>query len=481
MTATTAPVTTTASTLPRAPLDAERWQHRLDALAPEHRVVGASLAILRLAEGGADEVAQAATGVLNVATAVPATTSSVFQIGSITKVWTATLVMQLVEEGLLDLDAPVRAVLPDLALADDRVAATVTARQLLDHTSGIDGDVFTDTGRGDDCVQAYVASLSDAAQNHPPGATFSYCNSGYSILGRVVEVLRGTTWDAAIRERIAVPLGLARTTTLPEETILHGAAVGHEVEDGQDPTRVTTFLLPRSIGPAGLVTTTAVEAAQLAAAHLRGGVAADGTRILGERAVATMQEHSTDLPDTWSLGDSWGLGWIRYGWQGHRLVGHDGSTLGQNAYLRALPEQGLVVALLTNGGHSSDLAHDLLDEIFVEVAGITPPAGISPPEQPYVPDAAELAAVVGTYERAGVRTEVVERDDGLAMRLVPTGAIAEIAGQAKTQEEALVPVSRGLFAARPEGTRTWMAVTLYHLDDGSAYLHVGARANPKRS
>ena len=481
MTATTDPATRVPGAPTGAPLDAEHWQHRLDVLAPEHRVVGASLAILRLGDGGDDELVEAATGVLNVATGVPVTTASAFQIGSITKVWTATLVMQLVEEGLLDLDAPVRAVLPDLALADEGVAASVTARQLLNHTSGIDGDVFTDTGRGDDCVQAYVASLADAAQNHPPGATFSYCNSGYSILGRVVEVVRGTTWDAAIRDRIAAPLGLVRTTTLPEETILHSAAVGHEVEEGEDATPVTTFLMPRSIGPAGLVTATASEAAGLAAAHLRGGVAADGTRVLGEEAVAAMQEHSTDLPDTWSLGDSWGLGWIRYGWQGHRLVGHDGSTLGQNAYLRALPEQGLVVALLTNGGHSSDLAHDLLGEVFAEVAGIAAPEGIAPPEQPHVPDAAERAAVVGTYERAGVRTEVVERDGDLVVRLVPTGPLAELPGQGKVREETLVPVAEGLFAIRPEGTEAWVAVTLYHLDDGAPYLHLGARANPKRS
>ena len=88
--------------------------------------------------------------------AQPATTDSVFQIGSITKVWTATVVMQLVDEGLLDLDAPVVEVLPELRLADPDVTKQVTMRHLLTHTSGIDGDVFTDTGRGDDCLEKYV-------------------------------------------------------------------------------------------------------------------------------------------------------------------------------------------------------------------------------------------------------------------------------------------------------------------------------------
>ena len=71
--------------------------------------------------------------------------------------------------------------LPELRLADADVAQQVTMRHLLTHTSGIDGDVFTDTGRGDDCLEKYVAQLDEAAQNHPLGATWSYCNSGFSL------------------------------------------------------------------------------------------------------------------------------------------------------------------------------------------------------------------------------------------------------------------------------------------------------------
>ena len=97
----------------------------------------------------------------------------------------------------------------------------MTIRHLLTHTSGIDGDVFTDTGRGDDCLEKYVDVLAEAAQNHPLGATWSYCNSGFSLLGRVIEKLTGTTWDQAMRDRLFTPLGLARTVTLPEEALLH--------------------------------------------------------------------------------------------------------------------------------------------------------------------------------------------------------------------------------------------------------------------
>src|SRR3954466_13339235 len=122
-------------------LDRAHWQERLSLLADKHGVPGASLAIL-----SGDEVAEASYGVLNVRTGAPATPDALFQIGSITKVWTATIVMQLVDEGKLDLDRPVVTYLPEFKVADADVTRQVTTRQLLTHTSGIDGDLFLDTG-----------------------------------------------------------------------------------------------------------------------------------------------------------------------------------------------------------------------------------------------------------------------------------------------------------------------------------------------
>ena len=149
----------------RRRIDGAHWERRLAALAERHKVPGASLGILRLGrEGREDEVIAAAYGYANFPAKIEATTDTLFQIGSMSKVWTATLAMQLVDEGKLDLDAPVAEVLPELRLADAEVAKTVTMRHLLAHISGIDGDVFTDTGRGDDCLEKYVALLSERSR-----------------------------------------------------------------------------------------------------------------------------------------------------------------------------------------------------------------------------------------------------------------------------------------------------------------------------
>src|SRR5215472_15990091 len=458
----------------RPRLDQEHWRRRLAVLADRHRVPGAVLGILRVGEG-ADEPCVAAYGVLNKATGVETTEESVFQIGSMTKVWTATVVMQLVDEGKLELDAPITDVLPELKLSDQDVAARLTMRHLLTHTSGIDGDVFTDTGRGDDCLERYVSLLPEAAQNHPLGATWSYCNSGFVLAGRVIEKLTGGTWDAAIKERLVGPLGMTHTGTLPEEAILHRAAVGHVNEPGCEPEVAPAWALPRSLGPAGLVNSTAADALAFARMHLSGGVAPDGTRILDEDAVSVMTEHQADVPDKYTLGDSWGLGWIRFGWDGRRLIGHDGNTLGQAAFLRVLPDEGLAVTLLTNGGNTRDLYEDLYREIFAELAGVEMPHPLEPPVEPVSVD---LTPHVGRYERASVLLDVLERDGQAILRTELTGPLAALVPET-VHEYTMTAIDDNLFVVREPGTVTWAPVTFYELPTGEAYMHFGARATPK--
>ncbi|GHA44918.1 serine hydrolase [Streptomyces spiroverticillatus] len=462
----------------KVPFDTSHWQRRLTELATAHRVPGAALGVLRLGPHGVgDDVLLAHHGVLNTATGVDVTDDSVFQIGSVTKVWTATVVMQLVDEGKLDLDAPVVDVLPELRLADRAVTQQVTMRHLLTHTSGIDGDVFTDTGRGDDCLERYVGLLGDTRQNHPVGATFSYCNSGYNLAGRVIEKLTGLTWDQALRERLFTPLGLTRALTLPEEALLLRAAVGHVADGDAAPVPARVWGLPRSVGPAGLVSADTADVLAFARLHLTGGLGPDGARVLSEESAAQMAAHQTALPDQDTLGDSWGLGWIRFGWDGQRLYGHDGNTIGQSAFLRVLPDQGLAVTLLTNGGNTRDLYHDLFREIFAELAGITMPRPLAPADQPPTVDG---AAHTGVYERAGARIEVLTRDGGLTLRQTTTGPLAELE-PTPTQEFALVPVEDGRFVFRQAGTQTWVPVTFYTLPTGEPYVHYGARATPKVS
>ena len=452
-------------------VDMKHWQERLALLADKHGVPGANLAILQ--DG---EVSDTAYGVLNLRTGVAATPDSVFQIGSISKVWSATLAMQLVDEGLLDLDAPIVTYLPDFKVADADVTRTVTTRHLLTHSSGIDGDLFLDTGRGDDCVERYVAACADLGQNHPLGATMSYCNSGYIVLGRLIEVLRGKSWDAVLRERLFTPLGLTSAGTLPEEALLHRAAVGHITPPGQELMVTPVWGIFRSAGPAGLIHATARETLALAQLHLADGVAPDGSRVISADSAREMRRPQVAVPDTHTLGSHWGLGWILMTWDGRDVYGHDGGTIGQSAFMRIVPEAGVAVCLLTNGGHTQDLFRDLFNEILGELAGVQLPARLEPPAEP---PAIDLKPYVGRYARESFEITFTAADDHLVGTMKTTGELAEAVGNNEQPPVDVYPVDEDLFVGRTDDDASWTPFVFFTLDDGARYLHMGARATPK--
>jgi CubicO group peptidase (beta-lactamase class C family) len=444
-------------------------QGLLDELAKKHKVPGANLAILE----GDEVTATAATGVTSTSTGVEVTPDAVFQIGSISKVYTTTLIMQLVDEGKVDLDAPVTTYLPDLRFADDNATKTVTVRHLVTHTSGVDGDHFVDTGRGDDCVEKYVATCKDVPQVNTPGKVFSYCNTGFVVAGRLLEVLLGKSWDAILRERLLDPIGASETMTLPEESILRRAAVGHI-----DPTMsgelspTPNFLLPRSAGPAGLITATPSDVLKFARLHLDGGVAPDGTRVLSEASVRAMQERQVDVPDK-SMADGWGLGWILYNYGGQNIIGHDGGTIGQLAFLRLLPDADAALCLLTNGMTGGALFRDVFNEVFADRAG----AEVTPVPEPGSSVQFDASKIAGRYERVGVNIQIDEDGGDLFASVEMTGATAAFAP--KLERIPLVPVNETVFLLKTPMSETPSSVVFFDYDDSGRprYLHTGGRAS----
>ncbi|MGW3563826.1 serine hydrolase domain-containing protein [Streptomyces sp. NPDC000941] len=453
--------------------DTTRWQARLDELRAAYHVPGATLAVL--ADG---EIHELASGVLHRGTGVTATTDSVFQLGSIAKVYTATLVMRLVESGELDLDAPVVNVLPEFAVADPEATRAITIRRLLSHTSGLTCDFTEDTGRGDDCLARYVEAAKGVALDCPPGTAVSYSSVGYNVLGRIVEVLTGQTWDAALKDRLLAPLGLEQTMTLPEEVLRFRAAMGHLGEPGRDPEPAPAWdLMPRSAGPYGRVCATASDVVRLARMHLDGGVAQDGTRVLAPESVAAMQRREVDVPDKWTVSaDGWGLGWTLYDWFGTPGYGHDGASIGQYAYLRVVPEAGVAIALLTNGGGARRLYADLLQELLGELAGVRMPDAFAPAAQP---PAVDITPLLGTYEREGVVITVSERDGAFHLRYEFVGGMKDFS---PPLEMDLIPLSDTVFAASgagPSFSEDWMPVVFSTLSNGTACCYIGMRAAPK--
>ena len=449
-------------------LDAANWTALLAKLARRSRVPGAVLGIWACGQ----EVL-AAAGLLNRVTRVRVSTDSLFQVGSITKLWTATMIMQLIDQNLLSLDTTVAQVLPSVRLGATGLGDQVTVAHLLTHTSGIDGDIFTDTGRGDECVERYVSLLDRAVSAFPPGGAYSYCNSGWVLLGRIIEVLDGRTWDESLRERLCEPLELTQTVTLPEEAILHRAAVGHR----PDGARVHTWGLPRSVGPAGLITASAHDLLTFARFHLDGGLAPDGKRLLNEASVAAMQQPRAVIPDFGAPGAAIGLGWRVNRWDGRMIIGHDGNTVGQSAYLRVDPQARFAACLLTNSGQSSSLYQAVFTEVFGALAGVSMPEAPQPAGDAAA--ALDLGRYVGRYERTSRRFDVSVRDGQLHLHLAATGDLATLT-EAAPEELVLYPAdASGVnFVCRSREDEPWIPVSFGQLTDRTPYLFAGGRVTP---
>jgi CubicO group peptidase (beta-lactamase class C family) len=410
--------------------DVQAWlEERVAPLLEKYDVPAAAWAVLQ--DG---EVVDGAAGLLSRATGVEATADSVFQIGSITKLWTSTLVMQLVDEGLVDLDATVRTYLPEFRIADEDAAARITVRQLLSHTAGFEGDIFTDTGMGDDAVEKYLGVLGEVPQLFPPGERFSYNNAGYCVLGRLVEVLREKTYDACLREHLFAPLGLTHAATDAYEAILFRAAVGHlEPEPGAGYEPAPIWAMARSNAPAGsMLSMRPRDLVAFARMHLEDGRAADGSQLLAPGTAARMQAKEVELPELGMMGSSWGLGFERFDTPDGAVIGHDGNTVGQAAFLRMLPEAGVAVALLTNGGDAFSLYREVVGHVL-EVLGGVPPMRL--PVPPAHPEPVDAARYVGTYS-AEVFDLVVSQDDDrrVWIETVPSAVAIELGAKAERQE-----------------------------------------------
>jgi CubicO group peptidase (beta-lactamase class C family) len=441
--------------------------HRLPALLAEHQVPAAAVAVYA---GG--EIVDHAAGVLNTGTGVEADADSLFQIGSITKVWTTTLAMQLVDDGVLDLDQPVRKYLPEFVLGDDGAAARITVRQLMCHTAGFEGDIFTDTGRGADCVEKYVATLGDVPQLFAPGEMFSYNNAAFCVLGRVVEVLRDKSFNDCLDDHLFKPLGLTHAAASPYEAIRFRAALGHLTPSpGADPEPAGMWALAPSNAPAGsMLAMRPRDLVQFAAMHLKDGEGPDGARVLSAESARAMRERRVELPDLGLMGDAWGLGWSLFDWPGGAVVGHDGGTIGQAAFLRVAPGHDVAVALLTNGGNPIPLYTEVVGHVLKELAGIE--LALPPVPDP-APPRIDAARYVGEYSSSVADIVVSQDDDGRVwVERVPKGIFAELAKPEKTELVAMNGDT--LILAEP-----MQGMYLPHAfvgDDGTGralYLHTG--------
>ena len=336
-------------------------------------------------------------GVTNGEHPLPVNDETIFQIGSITKTVTATAMMRLVEQGQLDLQTPVRAYLPDFKVRDEGASERVRVWHLLTHRAGWTGDIFTDTGGGDDSAARYVDGMAEFEQLAPLNQHFSYNNASFCVAGRIIEVLTGASYEAAIHELIFEPLGMARSFFFPHEVMLHRFAVGHQVVDGA--TKVLSpWAIPRGMNAAGGISCHIHDLLRYGAFHL-----GDGSPLLRPESLAAMQKRQT--PSLPYMGYC-GLAWMISGEAGATRLWHTGGTNGQNAILTLVPQHQLALGMMTNGDRGPALYDRFNKAILREFCGIE-----LPEPQVIASSAEELAQYVGKY-RGTMREIYLRLDEG---------------------------------------------------------------------
>ena len=422
---------------------ADDFARKVKELAEEHNVPGVAAGVLL---DGVEHFGYA--GVTSVENPLEVDEHTLFQFGSTGKTFTATALVRLAEQGKVNLDAPVRTYVPELTLKDEDVAARVTVLQLLNHTAGWDGDLMTDTGDGDDCLEKFVALLADIEQVTPLGETISYNNAALNLAGRVIEKVTGRPYAQAIDELLLQPIGLTETFFTFGPVMSRRFAVGHNLPEGESTPRVARpWALARSCAPAGS-TATATARDQLAWAkfHLGDGAGADGTQVLSKDALRRMKEPSAQLP-AGALGDAIGISWMLEVVDGAITVKHGGTTNGQHSAFLMVPDRSFAIVSLTNCGPNGPQLNDALVKWALEEY-----LGIKEDELQLASlDDAALEEYAGTYDTIAVIVRITPENGRLMANLeIKPEARKQLVEAGQDPDEKEPPIPLALIEGKPD-------------------------------
>lgn len=375
------------------------------------------------------------SGFANINAGYALVEKSLFLIGSISKTYTATLVMRLVEQGILDLDVPVVNYVPDFKLSHDDLRNAITIRMLLSHTSGFDGDRFTAYGRGDDAYDRAIAEFHSLIQWFKPGSFYSYNNAGFYLVGHIIQKVTGKSFESVMEEELFKPLGLTNTLLDPDLALNRALSVGHIVDRINGVSLASGAHLPRHANAAGGIIQSIGDLLTFAQLHLNGGQI-NGNRILSAENVALMQEPIIEA-DTYDR--HYGIGWSIYQRPTASSIGHGGAWGGHRANLIIFPRHNYAHASLGNSNVSGYAGASLEKWVLENHLHISTPE----PEAITITPL-ELGAHIGTYLRHDSRMEVGVADNKL--RLTVT-SIDEDTGEEGTEKRVfdMEPLEPGRF------------------------------------
>jgi CubicO group peptidase (beta-lactamase class C family) len=428
---------------------------------PDLRTPGVSVVVVE----GDQVVLSRGYGLADREAGTPMTEDTPVAVASTTKGMTALAMMQLVEQGLVDLDAPVTRYLPDFTMDDDRAAA-ITVRQVLSHTSGIPAGTATDGAQDDQALQRRVAALASVELRYAPGSGYEYSLDGYSVAGLIVQTVSGVPYEDYLAANLFEPFGMARTTFDLSRAAELGSATAYTKSRGF----VSAGPLPlsRAANPGGGVLTTARDVGNYFVALLNGG-AFEGTRVISPGSIEQMW-----TPEPASGVEAYGLGWGVEQVSGMRVLSHGGDLGAPGAYgssgsrFLLVPERRLAVGVLANMSslEKAEIAQNMLT-IVLGGDAVTRPAPPDWRHTTFTPDRTVWASYVGDYQSSqplrvyrdadkllgaapGITIEFVPLSDTTFVMLSDIGALDEETAEFRRQADGSVVF---LFHGQPFGVK----------------------------
>jgi len=429
---TLAPTTVPAPTLvptavPAVKVDIAAIDAYMAKMLDTYEVPGAAIALV-LPDGS---TYTRGYGVRDLATKTPVTADTQFAIASVTKSFTSLGMLLLVDEGKVDLDAPVTTYLPEFQLADPAMTPKVTVRHLLTHTTGMERNDAA-TFRPGITRDEIVALAAETPLVAAPGEVFVYSNVNTIAAARIIELVSGQSWEAFTRERVLEPLGLDHVTLdtaalqqQPDYALPHD----RDLLAGMMPTQLFE---PGAEAPAGGINASANEMLRYLQFQLGDG-SMGGAPLLSAAALVEMHRPAIALsdqfaqiaaaqgvpaPERLTSDDQYGMYWFNERLGGHRIVKHDGQVLGFSASMSFAPEANVGVVLLTNANYALGFVETVRLRILEELLAVEPrhdtyavvekqmtvlgmdQVSMKQPSEAvhaFTPDSTQLVALAGSY------------------------------------------------------------------------------------
>jgi CubicO group peptidase (beta-lactamase class C family) len=397
-------------------------------------------------------------GVANIETGTPATPDTLFRIGSVTKMFTAAVLVTLAEERQIELHAPIGRYVKGL----NSKLSQITAHQLMSHTAGMTDESPSDYGSHDNpALAAFVRSLKDDQFFTEPGEIFSYSNPGFDVAGFLIEEVGGKPYADQMVERFFRPLGMNRTTFRPTMAMTYPLSQGHDASEKAKPTVIRPFGDNVAGWPDGFMFSSVNDLARFAIAFMDGGKI-DGKQVLTTSVITKLSTPYADIHSHFGFENGrYGYGLFVHDHRGVRVIWHAGLIPGFGALLQMVPTERFAVIVLANkSGSLLNRTAEKAMELMLPLKAKTE----AKPKQALAISDAEISEYVGTFTNKPESAEILMKEGRLVLKR-------------ENGEFAITTIGNYRFSfIKPSESQAEEFVLVRGADGRVKYLHIGRHA-----